>query len=133
MTLIIDTSVAVKWIVDEDGSDSAHALIGTDLVAPDLFKAELANALWKKVMRDQATTLQVTAGYVAASASISFLSASPFSERALEIALELRHPIYDCYFLALSEATGLPIITADARLIGRCAGTAWSQHLTKLR
>ena len=132
MTRIVDTSVVVKWIVDEDASEHAQVVIGSDLLAPDLLKAELANALWKKVMRGEATALQIAAGYSVALASISFVPASPFSERALAIALELRHPVYDCYFLALSEATELPIVTADARLIARCAGTVWAERLTDL-
>lgn len=132
MTRIIDTSVVVKWVVEEDGSDRAQALIGSDLVAPDLLKAELANALWKKVRREQATPLQIASGYSAALASVSFVAASPLSERALAIALELMHPVYDCYYLALAEALDLSILTADARLIARCAETSWSRRLETL-
>ena len=40
------------------------------------------------------------------------------------LARELDHPVYDCFYLALAEREGVQLLTADARLIGRLAGTA---------
>jgi predicted nucleic acid-binding protein len=37
--------------------------------------------------------------------------------RALEIALNLKHPIYDCFYLALAEREGAALISADRKLI----------------
>ena len=50
MRLVVDASVAVKWLVAEDGSDAARALAagGDDLHAPRLMASEVANALWRK-------------------------------------------------------------------------------------
>ena len=45
MTWIVDTSVAVKWAVAEEGADLAASFLGGDVVAPDLLRSELANAL----------------------------------------------------------------------------------------
>lgn len=41
--------------------------------------------------------------------------------RALELAIQLKHPIYDSFYLALAERERAPLITADERLI-RAAG-----------
>jgi predicted nucleic acid-binding protein len=51
LTLVIDASVALKWFIDEDGSDRAAALLdGKELlIAPDLIVAEVCNAGWKAV------------------------------------------------------------------------------------
>lgn len=38
--------------------------------------------------------------------------------RALELAIDLNHPIYDCFYLALAERERCAIISADAKLIG---------------
>lgn len=38
--------------------------------------------------------------------------------RATEIAIELNHPIYDCFYLALAERERAPIVSADAKLLG---------------
>ena len=50
MRLVIDASVAVKWLVEEDGSDAANRLLNgnKDLYAPRPMASEVANALWRK-------------------------------------------------------------------------------------
>ena len=53
-TFVIDASIAVKWVVDEDGTPEALALRQrAKLIAPELLVAECANILWKKVQRDE--------------------------------------------------------------------------------
>ena len=53
-TLVIDASIAIKWVVEEDGTDLALALRQkARLMAPDLIVAECANILWKKVQRKE--------------------------------------------------------------------------------
>ena len=53
---VIDASVAAKWLLPEDGSDQASALLGDELLVPDLLFAELANIFWKKQMRGEIDT-----------------------------------------------------------------------------
>jgi predicted nucleic acid-binding protein len=53
--LVVDASVAVKWVIAEGGSDSAERLLDHPLVAPDLLFAECANILSKKVRRGEVT------------------------------------------------------------------------------
>ncbi len=43
--------------------------------------------------------------------------------RALELALELRHPVYDCVYLALAERLDRKLITADRRFLRGLADT----------
>ena len=49
MSLVVDASVAVKWLIAEEGSDFANRLVelGDDLHAPRLMASEVANALWR--------------------------------------------------------------------------------------
>ena len=51
--LVIDASVAVKWVIEEEDTTQALALRGRALAAPDLLIAECANILWKKVRRNE--------------------------------------------------------------------------------
>jgi predicted nucleic acid-binding protein len=52
--------------------------------------------------------------------------------RALEIAAELRHPAYDCFYLALAQERRAQLVTADRRLISRLAGTPWQENTISL-
>ena len=53
-TLVIDASIAIKWVVEEDGTADALTLRRhAKLIAPDLLAAECANILWKKVRRNE--------------------------------------------------------------------------------
>ena len=49
-TLVVDSSVAVKWYLEEEGSDRAESLLRRNarLLAPDLLLPELGNVLWKR-------------------------------------------------------------------------------------
>jgi predicted nucleic acid-binding protein len=49
--LVIDASIAIKWVIEEEGTKEALALRSRALAAPDLLIAECANILWRKVRR----------------------------------------------------------------------------------
>jgi predicted nucleic acid-binding protein len=132
LTWIVDTSVAVKWAVAEDGADLAAPFFGGDVVAPDLLRSELGNALWKKVARREIGALQASAAFAEIEGMLAFLPTDRLGQRALGIALEIGHPVYDCVYLALAEATGMPILTVDRKLIGACRDTAFGERLVSL-
>jgi predicted nucleic acid-binding protein len=118
--LVVDASVAVKWVVPEIGSDRAELLLDHTLVAPDLLFTECANVLWKKLRRGELT--EEEAGIAARTLEQVDLTVVPtkgYFARALAIASELDHPAYDGIYLAVAEAFGLRLVTADNRLIGK--------------
>jgi len=52
MTIIVDASVALEWVIEEDGSGVAGALLLEEpLAAPDLLMIECANVLLAKSRR----------------------------------------------------------------------------------
>ena len=53
-------------------------------------------------------------------------------DEALKIAIELRHPIYDCVYLAAGRHLGVPLITADAAFVAKLAGTPDAQNVILL-
>jgi predicted nucleic acid-binding protein len=116
---VIDASVAVKWFVEQDGADEARALGGPSavLIAPDLVLAEIASALWKYVRA--AMIAEDAAKTALARAPSAFSWLVPLEEllaSAFELSLAMRHPIYDCFYLALARQENAPLITADKRL-----------------
>jgi predicted nucleic acid-binding protein len=51
--VIVDASVAVKWVVEEPDSAVAKSLQNHRLLAPDLLHVECANVLRKKALRGE--------------------------------------------------------------------------------
>ena len=132
---VIDASVAIKWLVEERGSAAALSLLdGPELIAPDLLMPECANILWKKVVRAEfsAEEAQLAADLLQR-AAIELISVRALMADALQLAVELNHPAYDCTYLALAIAQGCPFVTADERLArvvqARGAGSAASAVL----
>ncbi len=120
MTIVVDASVAAKWILPEAGSSVAAALRPQDseLIAPSLLAAEIGNAIWKAARRGNVSTSEALTGIEAA--LIWFETLIPIEElrvRALALAIELGHPIYDCFYLALAERENAPLVTADEAMI----------------
>lgn len=115
---VVDASVAVKWVVDEVGSEEAAALHGDELRAPDWILAECTNVLWAKSRRRQLTPDE-------AARRLSLLLEAPLLlspsrallDRALALAEELAHPVYDCLYLALALDCRCPLVTADERFV----------------
>jgi predicted nucleic acid-binding protein len=116
--LVIDASVAIKWVVGEDGTEAALQLRRHALTAPDLLAAECANILWKKTRLGELSADEASlAARLLARADIDLISTRPFLETATRIAIAIDHPAYDCVYLALAEAEDLPFVTADERLL----------------
>jgi predicted nucleic acid-binding protein len=129
---LVDASVALKWVFPEDDSAAALQLAQSDLHAPDLLAVELANALWKKVQRGQIDRLNAAAAFVEAMELVDLKPTAALHERALAIALELDHPVYDCVYLALAESEQTRLVTADVRLIRKCEGTPFATMVEAL-
>ena len=51
--LVVDASIAIKWVIQEAETAEALWLRRHRLAAPDLLVAECANILWKKVRRNE--------------------------------------------------------------------------------
>jgi predicted nucleic acid-binding protein len=115
---IVDASVAVKWVVNERGSEQARLLSRARLEAPDLLLIECANILWKKVrVRDLTRTDAAARLVLLRQAPVTLADSRSLLETALELSFDLRHPVYDCVYLALALRRDVPLVTADERLV----------------
>ena len=135
MTIVVDASVALRWCFQLNQSDRAEGLLrsGHHLIAPDLVIAEITNAAWKFVIFDRmAPESAVSAVREIVKAFEELVPMSALRDRALAIAIELRHPAYDCFYLALAERSTAPLVTADERLIRRCADTPFEKLVQSL-
>lgn len=120
MTLVVDASVAIKWVVPETQSEEADLLLAGDhaLEAPDLLATEAANTLWKKIVRGELSARQAREALdVLLHGGLGWHPAAPQLPRALELARLSRHPVYDCVYLALAESVDGTLVTADESLL----------------
>ena len=118
MRLVVDASVAVKWLVAEDGSDAARELVAgsDDLYAPRLMASEIANALWSKarlgeIERGEAGAMMESVPEM----PVRWSADETVSADAVRLALALDRPVYDCVYLALAHRIGAVLVTADLR------------------
>lgn len=116
---VVDASVAIKWVVEEAGTPQALRLATNHpLVAPDLILAECANILWKKVRRRELSEAEGRfAGLLIEGSDLQLRDMLPLWLSALQLAIELDHPAYDCLYLALALREGLHLVTADEAFV----------------
>lgn len=119
MAVVVDASVALKWVLDEAGSPAARRLAATEaLAAPDLMFVECANVLWVKARRgvmseaDASIALQLIEAV-----PIRTVSARSHVRAAQAIAFELRQSAYDSLYLAIAIAERVVFATADEAFV----------------
>ena len=120
-SFVIDASVALKWVVEENGTAEALALLrGNKVIAPDLLIAECSNVLWKKVERKELSKSEaLLAARLLQSAQVELLPMRSLIEATTRLAIELRHPAYDCMYLTLAIENQCKFVTADARFLSK--------------
>jgi predicted nucleic acid-binding protein len=116
--LVVDASVATKWVVPEEDSELADALLTSKarLHAPAFVAMEVANALCLKMRRGELDDAK-------ARASLEHLRKIPLAgwqgeeplPDTLSLAKEFDHAVYDCAYLALALRLDAVYVTADRR------------------
>jgi predicted nucleic acid-binding protein len=124
---VIDTSIVVKWFSQEKDTPAAvvfrEALYRRECraLAPDLLLYELANAL-RFNPRFSGDDVKSAVASVS-NLGIEFSPADPpVLQKAVDLAFLLRTTVYDACFLALADLLGLPLLTADDKLIAQAKG-----------
>jgi predicted nucleic acid-binding protein len=120
--IVVDTSVAVKWVVAEPGHHDALALfdLTQPRIAPDLVLPEFAYVLRKKVIRGEITSGQMRAAIASIpSAFAQFVPSADLVADAMTFAEKLDHSPYDCFFLACAVGRGV-LVSADLVFLRKC-------------
>lgn len=128
MTVCVDSSIALKWVLMENGSEEAERLLARwlqercEMVAPAHFFVEISSVLRQRTLRtgsdhlDPSEALDALLALLDANVTIRS-SQAELHCRALSLAAELGLPTtYDAHYLALAESQGCDFWTADERL-----------------
>jgi predicted nucleic acid-binding protein len=119
--VVVDAGVGLKWVVDEPGSDAAVAVAAArGLVTPALFWIEAANVLATKERRGELSRSGLEDAWRdLMMAPMETMPVDPASAKAaLQLAVELCHPAYDCCYLELALTRRTTVVTADRSLAG---------------
>ena len=133
---VVDASVALKWfLANEPDADLALKVLGDGhaLTAPDILIAEVCNAAWKSARLGRIGQVQVDE--IAAGLPLfieRFADSATLAPRAVAIASQLDHPVYDTLYLALAEREATQVITADSRFRSKVQGTVWQGYIVAL-
>jgi predicted nucleic acid-binding protein len=119
MNWIVDANVACKWYLDEPGSAAARRLLDDDgvLAAPDIILAEVANVVWQRRRRGEIGASQTAEIARHLPTALVLVPAREIVERALEIAVAIDQPVYDCLYIATAERFEAPLVTDDRKLL----------------
>ena len=121
--VVVDASLACKWLVKEILTAEANALgrlwnsQGIHIAAPYLMPVEVTNVLHQRVRRGELTSEAATQRIEGLLSSGLELHQPPrLYGRALELASQLRQgAAYDAHYLALAETLGCDLWTADEK------------------
>lgn len=124
--VVVDASIALKWVLQEADSDIAEALLlewntkETIVLAPALLAYEVTNALYQNMRQDEITlerVKQALRGLFLLEISLYAPIEPNLGIRALELAQLFNLPAtYDAHYLALAETKNCPLWTADMKM-----------------
>ena len=130
MKYVLDPSVALKWVLPEPLAGKALQLRADsqsqihELIAPDVFPAEVAHAL-TRAERRKIIAIGEAAVFLAnvLSTSPTLHDYIPLLGRAVAISSRMRAGVYDCLYVALAEREGCEFVTADDKLVNNLQPT----------
>ena len=124
MRYVIDSSVALKWVLAEQDDAKARQTRADfqnalhEFLAPDVFTTELAHALTRAERQGRLTPGEaLTLWTNVMTTPPQLFSSVPLTPRAIEISSRMRIGVYDCLYVALADKEQCEFITADDRLI----------------
>ena len=123
-TIVVDCSVAAKWVLPERDRGRAIRLLERwesgeiTLIAPDLLLAEFASALAKRTRRKQISVEQAREAFqLMRRCAPRLYDMRPRLALALDISLQSNMSLWDCVYVALALEHDCPLVTADHRLV----------------
>lgn len=115
--VVVDSSVAFKWIVNEEGSDRAETLLRREvLAAPDMILYEVSNVLHCQKRLPDARVQALLNTFLGFHVEIFALPSQKFG-RVAELSRQFDITAYDASFIAMAELLKTELITADHKLL----------------
>jgi len=124
MKYVLDASVALRWVLPHPLASKAIRLRADflnqihELLAPDVFPGEVANALTKAERQKMIAVGQALPLIMKILKTPPVLHAySPLLPRGAQISSQTRSGFYDCLYVALAEREVCELVTLDDKLV----------------
>lgn len=118
-TLVVDASIVLKWLRQEEGSAEAGALTRENLVAPPLLSLEVLNVAARKWQWPEEALLELVRQL--GRSGVAF-EEPPLAGIARWAARGLT--AYDASYVALAESHECRLVTADTEILALAADVA---------
>lgn len=131
-SLIVDASVAVKWLMPEPHSAASLRLLDRNIVlaAPDIILAEVGNVLWKKWRRaeiESASVPEMIADFRKIPLRLWKTELLVFD--AWNIAQSYVRSYYDSLYICIAQRVASQMVTADLKLYNALKETSLKKHV----
>jgi predicted nucleic acid-binding protein len=124
--IVVDANVAAKWYLPEIGSEAALQLMAgpTRLFAPDLIRLEVLGSITRCVRTGEAgpdETRKRCGNWFRhlGAGAVSLIPEAELLDDAISLALEVKHNLQDCLYLAAARRLDAALITADKKFRDR--------------
>ena len=133
--LVVDANVAVGWSADSPHSAACVRILreSSALMAADQIVQEVDNAFYQLVRAGTANKERLRDGLEFLPRWFAeLLPSASLRSRAMGLALELEHPAYDCFYLALAVSRQVKLISADGRFLRKAAAKGYGNLIAHL-
>ena len=126
--ICVDASVAAKWVLAEDDSDTALALYrgqaAGEVIAAPFLPVEVTNAIWRRVARGSLTRSEADEALADfLEFDLELATPSGIYRAAIGLADRFARPaVYDMLHVALAQIAGCELWTADLHLLNALGG-----------
>jgi predicted nucleic acid-binding protein len=117
--IVVDANVLVYLWLKESYADTAAALLSDDpqWIAPLLWRSEFRNVVVGALRRKMISRETALAAIDGAEQQMDGNERIVDSRDVLRLAAQSRCSAYDCEYVALAEAAGVPLVTNDAQIL----------------
>jgi predicted nucleic acid-binding protein len=122
--VVLDASAAVRAVMDAAAQPALLDRLAAApiVVAPALMRIEAANALWKYQRAGVIDAAEVLARHAETAALVHrFIDEQTLFPEALQLAVDLDHPVYDAVYAVSARRHAATLLTFDRRLHALCA------------
>lgn len=118
--VVLDASAAIHIVRGLPAAPRLLELLASAalVMAPDLYACEVANALWKYVVRESLPRDEASELLADARSLVDLRVANDeLAGEALVAAVRQGHPVYDMLYAVLARRHGAQVVTMDRRLV----------------